>query len=56
MIDRDHGLSVSRQAKVLGISRGSVYCLPRPTAEADLVLIAGSTNCTWGIPSQAAGC
>jgi putative transposase len=39
MIDRDHGLSVSRQAKVLGISRGSVYCLPRPTSEADLALM-----------------
>ena len=39
MIDRDHGLSVSRQAKVLGISRGSVYYLPRPTSEADLALM-----------------
>jgi putative transposase len=39
MIDRDHGLSVSRQAKVLGISRGSVYYLPRPTPEADLALM-----------------
>jgi putative transposase len=39
MIDRDHGLSVSRQAKVLGISRGSVYYLPRPTSGADLALM-----------------
>ena len=39
MIDRDHGLSVSRQAKVLGISRGSVYYLPRPTSDADLALM-----------------
>jgi putative transposase len=39
MIDRDHKLSVSRQAKVLGISRGSVYYLPRPTSEADLALM-----------------
>jgi putative transposase len=39
MIDRDHGLSVSRQAKALGISRGSVYYLPRPTSEADLKLM-----------------
>jgi len=39
MIDRDHGLGVSRQAKALGISRGSVYYLPRPTSDADLALM-----------------
>ena len=39
MIDRDHDLSVRRQAKALGISRGSVYYLPRPTLEADLKLM-----------------
>jgi putative transposase len=39
MIDREHGLSVSRQAKALGISRGSVYYLSRPTSEADLALM-----------------
>ena len=39
MIDRAHGLSVSRQAKVLGISRGSVYCKPRPVSDADLKLM-----------------
>jgi putative transposase len=39
MIDRDHGLSVSRQSKVLGISRGSVYYLPRPASDADLALM-----------------
>ena len=39
MIDRDHGLSVSRQAKALGISRGSVYYLPRPASDADLKLM-----------------
>lgn len=39
MIDRDHGLSVSRQAKALGISRGSVYYLPRPASDADLALM-----------------
>ena len=32
MIDRHHGLSISRQAKALKISRGSVYYLPRPVA------------------------
>jgi putative transposase len=39
MIDRNHGLSLGRQAKALGISRGSVYALPRPTPDADLALM-----------------
>jgi len=39
MIDRDHGLSLGRQAKALGISRGGVYYLPRPTSGADLALM-----------------
>jgi putative transposase len=39
MIERDHKLSVSRQAKALGITRGSVYYLPRPTSETDLALM-----------------
>ena len=36
MIDRDHGLSLAKQAKALGISRGSVYYLPWPVSPADL--------------------
>jgi putative transposase len=39
MIDRNHELSVTRQAKALGISRGSVYYLPRPVSAADLTLM-----------------
>ena len=39
MIDRTHELSVTRQAEVLGISRGSVYYLPRPVSDADLRLM-----------------
>ncbi len=39
MIDRNHDLSISRQAQILGISRGSVYYLPRPTPAADLALM-----------------
>jgi putative transposase len=39
MIDRDHDLPVLRQADLLGISRGSVYYLPRPTSPADLALM-----------------
>src|SRR4051794_3503706 len=36
MIDREHDLPITRQAKVLRISRGSVYYLPRPVPASDL--------------------
>src|SRR5689334_23612998 len=36
MIDREHGLSISRQAEALNISRGSVYYLPRSVSATDL--------------------
>jgi putative transposase len=39
MIDRSHELPLTGQAKALGISRGSVYYLARPTSEADLALM-----------------
>ena len=39
MIDRLHDLPLNRQAKVLGISRGSVYYLPRAASSADLALM-----------------
>ena len=39
MINREHGLPVTKQAKVLNISRGSVYYLPRPVPERDLILM-----------------
>ena len=39
MIDRDHKLSVTRQAELLEISRASVYYLPRPVPDADLALM-----------------
>ena len=39
MIDRTHDLSIVRQAKVLNISRGSVYYKPRPVSAEDLVLM-----------------
>ena len=35
MIDRDHALPITRQAELVGISRGNVYYLPRATSEAD---------------------
>ena len=39
MIDRTHGLPVAKQARALGISRGSIYYLPRPVPAADLVIM-----------------
>jgi len=38
MIDRSHRLSIIRQARELGISRGSVYYLPRAVSSSDLAL------------------
>jgi len=39
MIDRSHPLPITKQAKGLGISRGSVYYLPRPVPAADLAIM-----------------
>jgi len=39
MIDRTHDLTITRQAELLDISRGSVYYLPRPVSAADLALM-----------------
>ena len=39
MIDRTHDLPITRQAKSLNISRGSVYYLPRPVSACDLAIM-----------------
>jgi putative transposase len=39
MIDRQHKLSVSRQAKLVGLSRASVYYTPRAVLERDLAVM-----------------
>jgi len=39
MIDRNHALPITRQAELLGISRGSVYYLAQSTCEAELRLM-----------------
>jgi putative transposase len=39
MIDRSHPLPLARQAQALGISRGSLYYVPRPVPDADLALM-----------------
>src|SRR4051794_35168145 len=39
MIDRSHDLPITKQAKVLNVSRGSVYYRPRAPSSADLALM-----------------
>jgi putative transposase len=39
MIDREHDLSVTKQAEILRISRGSVYYVPRLVCSADLEIM-----------------
>jgi putative transposase len=39
MIDGSHDLSITRQAQVLNISRGSVYYKPRPASAEDLAIM-----------------
>ena len=39
MIDRNHTLSITRQAELLDISRGAVYYEARPISERDLMLM-----------------
>jgi putative transposase len=40
MIDRDHDLSLTRQAELLSVSRRSIYYLPAPVPDCDLALMA----------------
>jgi putative transposase len=39
MIDRWHDLPITKQARMLNVSRGSVHYLPRPASTADLALM-----------------
>ena len=39
MIDRSHKLPITKQAKVLDMSRGSAYYQPRPVSAEDLKLM-----------------
>jgi hypothetical protein len=54
MIDRKHDLSITRQAKVLRISRGGGYYLPRPVSEARDH--AASRPAAWSSHSRERGC
>jgi putative transposase len=39
MINKEHRLPIGRQARLLSLSRGSVYYLPRPVPAADLAVM-----------------
>ena len=39
MIDRKHDLTITQQARTLGISRGCVSSLPRPVSAANLAIM-----------------
>lgn len=56
MIDRQHKLSVVRQAKLLGFSRGSVYYPPRPVPDGDLALMRRIDNCISTTRLPEVGC
>ena len=56
MIDRTHDLPITQQAKSLGISRGSVYYLPRPVSAADLAIMRRIDELHLSFRSRAAGC
>ena len=46
MIDRQHALPITHQAKLLKVSRGSVYYLPKPAARPTWHSCAASMSCT----------
>ena len=50
MIHRNSTLNISRQAELLGFSRGMVYYTPKPISETDLALCMPLINCIWRIP------
>ena len=50
MIDRDHALPITRQARLLGINRGAGYCLPRPTSPTELDLMRRIDELPLGYP------
>ena len=56
MIDRDHALSVTKQAEAAGIARSTVYYLPRPVSAADLELMRQLDELHLEFPFAGAGC
>ena len=57
MIDRTHDLPITRQARALNISRGSVYCTCRAQCRKPTLRSCGTlTDCIWSSPSPGAEC
>ena len=56
MIDREHKLSIARQAELLNISLGTVYYLPLPVSPAELALMLRIDELHPGIRSWVPGC
>jgi putative transposase len=54
MIDRDHEVSLTRQAELLGISRGSAYYAQRPVPDSDLTLMRRIDKLHLGYPFMGA--
>ena len=56
MIDREHKLPISQQAKVLGISRGTAYYQPKPVSPRVLALMNRIDRLHLSYPSPAPEC
>jgi hypothetical protein len=56
MIDRGHDLALTKQAALLGISRGSVYYQPVPVSAEDLALMRRMDELHRSSLSQVRGC
>ena len=56
MIDREHDLPVTKQAKILRISCGSVYYRARPVSETDLEVMRRLDRLHLEFPFAARGC
>jgi len=55
MIDDTHDLSITRQAGLLGLSRSSVYYVPRPVPACDLALMHRIDELHLDIPFATSG-
>jgi len=44
MIHSQHRLPITRQAQLVGLSRGSVYYQPKPVSPSDLALLISSSS------------
>ena len=55
MIDREHDLALTRQAKILKPSRSSLYYRPRPVSPADLAMMRRIDELHLDYPFAGAG-